>query len=257
MKRITLGLVLVLMSLTIGLQGCTQKKASHGNRQQAEAIRELGEAYMTEENYTMALRELLRAKQLYPDDPYLQNSLGLTYMARGRLETAVIHFKRAVELNPDYSPARNNLGSAYIALENWDRAIECFEAVKDDLLYATPYFSLSNLGYVYFRKGEYEKARRYYREALDMERRFPRALHGLGMVAFVTGDIDESIRRFEQALEVVPDAVNIYMDIGRAYEKKHEYSKALNAYEKVASMAQNSNLGDEAETAIRVLRNKW
>lgn len=256
MKRNLTFFVLAAMSAMVLFSACSHTSPMK-NRQQAEAIRELGEAYMAEGNYTMALRELLRAEQLDPDDPYLQNSLGLTYMARGRHQTAVSHFKRAVALNPNYAPAKNNLGSAYVALEDWDNAIECFNDVKDDLLYATPYFPLSNLGYVYYRKGEYETARAYYREALEMERRFPRALHGLGLVSLATGNVDEAIRRFEEAIEVVPSAAEIHMDIGRAYEQKHEYSKALNAYEKAASMGRDTRVGDEAEAAIRTLRNRW
>lgn len=256
MKRFPFLIILAILSITIILPSCSQKKPAQA-RQQAEAIRELGEAYMTEGNYTMALRELLKAEQLYPDDPYLQNNLGLTYMARGRLETAVTHFEKALALSPNYSPARNNLGSVYIALEKWDKAIECFEIVKDDLLYATPYFPVSNLGYVYYRKGNYEKAKRYYREALDMERRFARPHHGLGMIAMATGNIDEAIRRFEMALELSPEAASIYMDLARAYEQKHDYGKALNTYEKVASIAKDRKIGDEAEEAIRKLRSNW
>jgi type IV pilus assembly protein PilF len=256
MKRIFLLFIVLMVSIALFFPSCGPKKPDQ-SKQQAEAIRELGEAYMAEGNYTMALRELMRAEQLYPNDPYLQNSLGLAYMARGRNESAVSHFQKALALNPSYSPARNNLGSAYISLEEWDKAIECFEYVKDDLLYATPFFPLSNLGYVYYRKGDFTRAGKYYQEALDMERRFPRAHHGLGMVAMATGNVDEAIRRFETAIELAPEAAVIYMDLARAYEQKHEYSKALSNYEKVASMAKDSKLGDEAELAIKNLRGRW
>lgn len=256
MKRSFVFFICIMMPGLVLFPACSQK-TSIQNRQQAEAIRELGEAYMAEGNYTMALRELLRAEKINPRDPYLQNSLGLTYMARGRHSSAVEHFKRAAALNPNYSPARNNLGSAYVALEEWDKAIECFEEVKDDLLYATPYYPLSNLGYVYYRKGEYETARRYYSQALEMERNFPRALHGLGLVELATGNTKEAIRRMEKAIEIVPSAAEIYLDLGRAYEQNHEYSKALNTYEKAAAMARDSRLGDQAEEAINALRSKW
>ncbi len=257
MKQSLIVLILVMMSATLLFSACSQKAPTGQKQQQAKALRELGEAYLAERNYTMALRELLRAEEMNPQDPYLQNSLGLTYMARERYQSAIKHFKRAIEIKPGYAPAKNNLGSAYVAVEEWDKAIECFETVKEDLLYATPYYPLSNLGYVYYRKGQYETAKAYYREALEMERRFPRALHGLGLIALATGDVDEAIRRFEQALEVVPNAGSIYMDLGRAYEQKHAYSDALNAYEKAAFVAKDSNLGDDAEAAIEKLHNKW
>ena len=98
------------------LPACSYGKKGSDRKEQAIASRNLGEAYMGEGNYTKALRELLKAEQLNPNDPYLQNNLGLTYLAKGNPEKALSHFKRALERKPDYSPARNNLGTAYIAL---------------------------------------------------------------------------------------------------------------------------------------------
>ena len=40
-------------------------------KKQAEAIRGVGEAYMLERNYTAALRELLKAEKMNPDDHLL------------------------------------------------------------------------------------------------------------------------------------------------------------------------------------------
>lgn len=257
MKKSVLVFIAAIMTIAFALSSCAPKSASVTDRQKAQSIRELGEAYLAEGNYTMALRELRRAKEINPDDPFLHNSLGLTYMARGRHETALSHFKEAVALNPDYSPARNNLGSAYIALEQWDKAIECFETVKEDLLYATPYYAASNLGYIYYRKGQLETARFHYREALEMRRRFPRALHGLGLVALAAGNTDEAIGHFEQAIEELPEAAYLHMDLARAYEQKHQYDKALEIYEKAASLARDSRLGDEAEEAMRAIRDRW
>ena len=138
---------LLALLLVLGLAAC----ASHQKnleKQRAEAIRDLGEAYMGQGSHTRALREFLKAENIYPDDPYLQNDLGTAYLAKGNLELAVQHFNKALKLKPDYSPARNNLGSAYIELENWEAAIECFKVVKDDLLYGTPHYPMTNLGFL-------------------------------------------------------------------------------------------------------------
>ena len=111
--------------LVIGfLAGCAPNE---NLRKQGESSRNLGEAYMAQGNYTAALKELLAAEQLTPDDPYLHNDLGLTYMAKDRLDLAIQHFKKALSLKPDYAPAMNNLGTAYLAQQNWDAAIVCFK----------------------------------------------------------------------------------------------------------------------------------
>ncbi|PQP34327.1 pilus assembly protein PilF, partial [Desulfobacteraceae bacterium SEEP-SAG9] len=94
---------------------------------EAEAQRNVGEAYMAEGKYTAALKELLDAEKLYADDYLLQNLLGLAYMRKEKPELAVEHYKKSVELKHDYAPAKNNLGTAYLALGEWDAAIACFK----------------------------------------------------------------------------------------------------------------------------------
>ncbi len=223
------------------------------NRQEAEAIRNIGEAYMGEGDYTKALRELLRAAHIYPDDPFLQNDLGLCYLAKDDPEQAIVHFKRALELNPDYSPAKNNLGSAYIALQEWDKAIACFEEASRDLLYATPFFPLSNLGYVYFRKGDYDRAIEYYRRALRLKPDFPKALHGLGQVYLEKGEVSKALLYLRKAASLVPNAAPVLYDLGRALEQDGRYIEAVDAYKRAAVFGETTPVGDKAAEAVRRL----
>ena len=120
--------------LLIGLLlGCVTDPAS---RKRGEASRNLGEAFMSQQNYTSALKELLAAEQLIPDDPYLHDDLGQTYMARERYDLAIDNFKKAIALKPDYAPAINNLGVAYMKQQNWDAAVASFNLITRNLLYA-------------------------------------------------------------------------------------------------------------------------
>ncbi|MGM0452287.1 MAG: tetratricopeptide repeat protein [Thermodesulfobacteriota bacterium] len=257
MKKRMILICLIPLVAAAMVSGCGHTKANNKNNGKASAARDLGEAYMAEGNYTRALRELLKAEKMDPDDPYVQNDLGLTYLAKNDAEKAVTHFRRALEIKPDYSPARNNLGSAYISLQQWDKAIECFKTVKDDLLYATPQYPASNLGLIYYRKGEYEKAKQHYQEALDLKSGFPKALHGLGQVYMATGEHAKAVRKLEEAAEKVGRSARLYLDLGRAYEKHQQYNKALNAYKKAESIAVGTPLADKAKAAIKTLRSKW
>nr|MBL0732303.1 tetratricopeptide repeat protein [Desulfobacterales bacterium] len=65
---------------------CTSYIEKH--KKQEEAVRNLGEVYMSEGNYTFALRELLKAEKIYHNDPFLHNDLGLTYMAKDEKDLA-------------------------------------------------------------------------------------------------------------------------------------------------------------------------
>ncbi|MFP4194830.1 MAG: tetratricopeptide repeat protein [Desulfobacterales bacterium] len=245
--------ILAVVGMLLFLGACAGSKGPSPEEKRGEASRNLGEAHMAEGNYTKALRELLKAEKMNPDDPYLHNDLGLTYLAKEDKDKAVEHFKKAIELNEEYSAALNNLGSAYVAQEKWDKAIECFEKVAEDLLYMTPHYPLSNLGYVYYRLEEYHKAEKYYLEALEMKRDYPRALHGLGRVYLATGNIKKAIRKLEQTVDEAPDAAAYYMDLARAYTKNQEYNKAVDTYKKAASIAEGTPLEDKAEAEAEYL----
>lgn len=245
MKR-NLGICLLILMLSLCLAACASFQQEEADKQRGEAIRDLGEAYMGQGAHTRALREFLKADRIYPDDPYLQNDLGLVYMAKGNLELSIKHFKKALKLNPDYSPARNNLGSAYIEKEEWNAAIECFKTVKDDLLYGTPQYPMTNLGFAYYKLGDYGQAVNYYMEALDMAPNFPMAYHGIGQVYMAMGKYEDAVGAFESAVEKAPKEAPIYIDLGKGYKKLHEYNKAYEIFKKAAALAEDPKIKKEA-----------
>ncbi|MBC8200217.1 MAG: tetratricopeptide repeat protein [Desulfobacterales bacterium] len=224
-------------------------------KRQEEALRNFGEAYIREGDYTKALRKLLEAEKLYAEDPHLQYDLGLVYMAKENPGMAIDHFKKAVEIKPDYTPAKNSLGAAYLAEKKWDDAISCFKEISGDLLYVTPHYPLSNLGWAYYNKKKYDLAEKYYQDALKIEPRFAIALSGLGKTYIAAGKIPESVVIFEKAVKISPSSAELYLDLADTYRLSREYKKALNAYKKVIELAPDSPLAVDAQKEIEGLRN--
>ena len=223
-------------------------------KKQEQASRNLGEAYMGQGDYTAALREFLEAEKLYDRDPYLQNDLGLVYMAKGKPAIAIDHFKKAIEIKPDYTPAKNNLGTAYLAQKKWDNAIACFKGITGDLLYATPHYPLSNLGWAYYNKKEYRLAEKYYQDTLKIEPEFAIALRGLGKTYIAMGRIPEAVTILEKSARNSPRFAELYFDLANAYTLSRKYKKALDAYNKVLELAPNSPLAVDAQKEIERLQ---
>lgn len=220
-------------------------------RQQGEASRNLAEAYMADGNFTSALRELLKAKPIIPDDPFLHYDLGIVYMAKKRHELAIESFKKAIALNPDYIPARNNLGTVYLAQEHWDAAIEVFKELSGNLLYGTPHLPLFNLGWAYYNKKEYRLAEKYYLEALKIEPKFVIAMKSLAKTYIKMGKIPEAIDRLEAAVTMAPKFPELYFDLGEAYELAGDRNKAVSAYRKVVSINPESDIGGRAADRLK------
>jgi type IV pilus assembly protein PilF len=226
-------------------------------KKQEEASRNLGEAYMQQGDFSSALREFLKAEKIYSKDPYLQNDLGLAYLAKDRLSLAIKHFKNAVKLKPDYTPAKNNLGTAYLAGKEWDVAIGCFKEIIDDILYATPHYPLTNMGWAYYNKQEYGLAEKYYRHALELEPNFITALRGLGRTYMAMERATDAVAMLEKAVKKYPRSAESYFYLAKAYNLSGEYKKAIGAYEKVIELAPDSAIAREAEKEVKQVSKSW
>ena len=248
-NRLVLGLSLFLIFCIVSCAANIELR-----KKQAEASRNLGEAYMQQGDFSSALQELLKAEKIYSKDPYLHNDLGLAYMAKDRLDLAIKHFKKAVKIKPDYTPAINNLGAAYMAKKDWDMAIVCFKEIVDDVLYATPHYPLTNLGYAYYNKQEYGFAEKYYRDALKLEPNFNIALRGLGRTYIAMGRAADAVAMLEKAVENYPLSAESYFYLAKAYSSSHEYKKAISAYNKVIELAPDSPFAVDAQKEVEKIK---
>jgi len=236
------------------LLGCGGQQAKH-NEQLAAATREIGEAYMRQGDYTAALRELLAAERMAPDDPFVHNDLGLCYMVKKRMPVAITHFKKAVALNHSYTPARNNLGVAYMTVEDWDTAIATFKEITKDVLYATPQFPLSNLGVAYYNKGEYKTALSYYKEALKIQPDYYQAHLGTGRTYLSMNQGRLALRYLERAAQLSPKIPEVHYYLGETYLLTGQADKASFAYDTVIDLASpESDWYEKAKRRLEGLR---
>ena len=229
----------------ISCAGSQEKKIN-----QARLTRSLGEAYMHQGNYTEALKTLLKAEKIYPNDHLLHNDLGLAYMAKERFNKSEFHFKKALEIRAEYAPAKNNLGTVYMAKQDWDTAIEQFKTVADDVLYATPHFPLTNIGIAYYHKQDYINAERYYLDALDLEPSFVLALRGLGRTYVAMNKLPQAVAILEKGIQTAPQSADLYLDLGNVYHMKGDTRKAMFAYQKVISLAPDTPNSEAAQKEL-------
>ncbi len=228
------------------LLACSSKEYQEQQKGQAEASRNLGEAYLREGKYSAALRELTKAEALTPDDYYLQFDLGLTYLYLHETDRAIYHLKKSLAIKDDYGPARNNLGNAYAAKEEWDKAIEQYERLISNLLYVTPQFPYSNLGVAYYHKMEYGLSEKYFKKALAITPDFDRALYGLAKTYIASGRISEGVEQLELAVAQHPENTSLHFELAEAYKLNRDYRRAYGSYIQVVQMNPNSSLADKA-----------
>lgn len=234
--------------LTLSLSSCAAGKIKEQEiKKQANASRELGIVYIHEAKYSLALQEMLKAEALAPEDSDIQNCLGLIYMGKKRIDLAINHFNKALDLSPNYTAARNNLATAYLAEEKWDQAIEALQKVLTDMLFTTSHFPLSNMGWAYYNKKQYDQAEKYYKEALSYQPKYVIAMRGLAKTYIAMNKIPDALSILEKALSITPRFAPLYMELGEAYTASGNYKEALNVYKKVTALFPESEFADEAK----------
>jgi type IV pilus assembly protein PilF len=226
-----------LFLVFVFLASCATKNMdSKKEHQLAAATQRLGEEYYNLGKYTAALIALLEAKKTIPKDPYLNNSLGLVYLAKKRYSLAENHFKTALKIKPDYINAKNNLGAAYLKQKKWDLAIECFNDVAQNILYATPEIPLSNLGWVYSHKKIYKQAKLYFKQALEINPDFLTAIHGISSIYIENKNYKQAFNLLHYHLKKQPRAAILHSDLAKAYESIGNFKQARRSWNLVLEL---------------------
>lgn len=231
---------------------CSSALNNSEQKAQAETIRNLGEAYLAAGNPTLAIRELLKADSMLPNDPYTQNGLGLAYLSRGIIDKSIFHFKKAIELKPEYAPAINNLGTAYLAEGNWDMAIETLTPLTKNILYATPHFAESNIAYAFLNKRDFLRAEKHYKNSLELYPNYITALRGLCVVYRQTGDYRSSLSSINRAIKYYPKNGELYLQKANTLILMGEKEKAKKEFLNAVSFG-NDDVVDEARAGLEKL----
>ncbi len=236
-----------------GPAGSPDLPAGERNKAAAEATRNLGEAYLGGGNLQAALRELKKAESIDPQDHITQYDIGLVYYYRERYDQAIPHFEKAIQLKPDFAPAINGLGNAYSAKGDWDKAIEAYQKIIEDVFYGTPHFALSNMALAYYQKNDYVRAEKYFLEALKLSPDFVNALGGLATTYMAQGRYEEAAQRLERAVRKEPKLAQLHFELGRAYRGLGNSGKARDEFQRAAQLAPDSPLADEAQREMKTL----
>ncbi len=198
-------------------------------RSPADVYVKLGVAYLRAGDMASALQKLKKAIAVDPGSGAAHNAIGLVYMRLGEKEPARRHLRRAVELKPRNPFYRNAWGSFLCAEGTYDDALKQFDAAIANPLYPTPWVAEANAGVCAMRKGDLERADRYFRRLLQRNPEQTLALLNMARISFARGKY-LSARAYLQRLAAVvePDADALLL--GVRTERKLGNPRAAKAY---------------------------
>jgi tetratricopeptide (TPR) repeat protein len=159
----------------------------------------LGALYEETQMYEDAEAVLKEGIGIAPDNSNLYFRLGVVYDKWGKKNDAIGMMKEALRLDPKDYNALNYLGYTYA-----DMGIELDEAerlVREALKYKPgDGYIIDSLGWIYFKKGDYEKALMYLKNAAQLASEDPTILEHLGDVYLKIGDPKKALEIYRQSL---------------------------------------------------------
>ncbi len=215
---------------------------------------QMGLSFISERNYTGALKELTEAEKLEPDNPDVLYYLGYAYIGKKRPDLAEPRLQKAIMLKPNNSTTRNLLGVVCLELKRWDNAIQQFRIAKDDLFYANNDDAAINLALAYLGKGVYLKALEELNAVLRNNPRKIQARVALGRVYFAMDRPEQAVVEYNKALEVFKDYGDAHYYLGLAYLKLQRIADARAAFHEVIRIKPDSELGRSSVGYLELLK---
>lgn len=203
---------------------------------QARSHYQLAMNHLKEGRTGIAIRELLNAQALQPEDPWIDLSLAQAYRLKGHSAEAEKHLKRALELRPDLHAAKLNLSALYIETERYEPAVELSKQLLSDATFPVPWKALTNQGYALYKLGRNAEARQALEHAIEYHERFWPAHLDLAILDEEEGRRLEALEGLERVLALSPGPVaeaechyrmaTLYISLGNRAKAVHHLSVA-------------------------------
>ncbi|MEW7289199.1 tetratricopeptide repeat protein [Aquimarina sp. 2304DJ70-9] len=202
------------------LSGLKIMEKTNHTRGQAEGLMNIGNLYLTIENYKESEKYLFRALEMSKliksenSIMMINNNLGILFSRRGDLDKALQHYDRALEKAKELSH-KNQMISLYI-----------------------------NTADIYLQKKDYKNGESYYGEAMKLSTEVGNFVAetqikiALGQVYTFRGDFSQATKYLEEGLkqaitiEANDLASKAYYNLSEIYEQQGNFEKALKIKEK-------------------------
>ncbi|MGI9590050.1 MAG: tetratricopeptide repeat protein [Myxococcota bacterium] len=248
-------------ALLLGTAGCasTLEREAEAERNAKRANSHFNIAVDHQENgrVELALRELLTAYRLEPENPKILHALGITYLQKGKEEEAERYMKQALAVRPDYQEARYNLSTLYMRQGRNEDCIAQSRILYDDPTFTQPWRALTNWGWCSHQQGELEEARRRLELALDYNARYWPTLLNLGILEAEQRNKMEAIGYFERVLALEPDAsttAEANYRLGEIFVSIGKREQALEVLKTAVVKAPSDPWGKKSEEYLKLLR---
>lgn len=248
--------LIIAFFLAISFSGCGTTSVSQDKKETADLHLQIANEYIKGENYPLALKELMTAQDLSPDNPAVQANLGLVYFMRERYELAEKHYKKAIKIKPDFTDAKNNLGRVYVEIGQYRLAEELLTEVLADLTYVDFPKAYANFGILQFKRKKYSDAITYFKKSLERDRENCFTQVYLGRSYMELKENALAVSQLEKALpfcqQIESDEALYYSAI--ALYRNNQKEKAKFRFEDLVKAYPNGYNNEKAQKMLQLIK---
>lgn len=196
-KALKLKKLLVLLLVLVSLVSCASKNKIKSK--QASLYFGVGTQSLLHREYTEALKSLLKANELEPDNSEILTNLAMAYYFKGEEDLSTRHLERALQLNPENSDARTNLASIKFNQGKLNDAERLYKEVLRDLTYDKQARTQYNLGMIELRRKNPQTAEVFFKKAIKEDENYCPSYYQLGLIQFHKRQFNTALRNFKEA----------------------------------------------------------
>jgi type IV pilus assembly protein PilF len=261
-KVLRVGLVSGLVLMVLSCAAAQKKREIE--KKTAKLHYQMGAELLGKGEYGKSLSEFRKAESIQPRDPAIQNALGLAYYYTKKYDEAEEAYRAAIFLKADFPEAYVNLGSLLARQEKYEEAIEAYRKALNDPFYGTPALALYNIGLCYGEMGKPEEAESAFLESLQQDQNMIQAYFDLGRLYYRTNEMEKAIENFHEAVERhgrVEDnpsnalsLASVHYWLALSYFKNGDSKRAVNHFQEVTGLTSHSELAEEALKYLDLLQ---
>ncbi|MDO8140231.1 MAG: tetratricopeptide repeat protein, partial [Candidatus Brocadiales bacterium] len=228
-----LTIALVVQGLFFSVDGAEDLKVKTSFAVEEKLRFEQARIYAERGLVDLAIPELQKTIELYPNDIETHAYLGWAYSQKGLISDAVQELKKVLEMNPDLQKSPFDYPMSKVIPSSVHEFTKSFEGMID----LVNGFSGAHeiLGLCYVMQGRLGNALNEYKKVLDLESYFVRKGFAADCKKTISM-IDQAIREYEDDLRERPDYVEAYLKLACAYAEKGALDAAVENMKKVISL---------------------
>ncbi len=161
----------------------------------------LADIYLKQDKIDRAIKEYKKVIKITPNYLPTYMVVAILYQLKGQISTANDYYKKALEINPRFVPAANNLAWNYAEQnKNINEALRLAQIAQEQ----DPYNPAINdtLGWIYYKKGLYLNAIAMLQESLERMPNQGVVIYHLAMAYLKSGKKEVARKYFKDALNV-------------------------------------------------------